>query len=211
MNNNLAIKFNRKENYMQNVGVVGLGNMGSGLAKNLIKNGFETIGLDLSDNRMKAFIEMGGKPAKTIKEVGVHSDAVFVMVMNGDQAKSIILGENGLVSHLKKGSVVILTATIKPSEAQEIAVAMKDSEIHLIDSPVSGGFSGAQNGTLTLMAAGEDKLLNKFMPVMEAVSKNVHRVGSMVGQGQTVKACLQPLIGSIIAATSEASVLAAKA
>ena len=91
---------------MRNVGVVGLGNMGSGLAKNLIKNGFETIGLDLSDNRMKAFIEMGGKPAKTIKEVGVHSDAVFVMVMNGDQAKSIILGENGLVSHLKKGSVV---------------------------------------------------------------------------------------------------------
>ena len=141
---------------MRNVGVVGLGNMGSGLAKNLIKNGFKTIGLDLSDNRMKAFIEMGGKPAKTIKEVGVHSDAVFVMVMNGDQAKSIILGENGLVSHLKKGSVVILTATIKPSEAQEIAVAMKDSEIHLIDSPVSGGFSGAQNGTLTLMAAGED-------------------------------------------------------
>ena len=121
------------------------------------------------------------------------------------------MGENGLVSHLKKGSVVILTATIKPSEAQEIAVAMKDSEIHLIDSPVSGGFSGAQNGTLTLMAAGEDKLLNKFMPVMEAVSKNVHRVGSIVGQGQTVKACLQTLIGSIIAATSEASVLAAKA
>ena len=196
---------------MRNVGVVGLGNMGSGLAKNLIKKGFKTIGLDLSDNRMKAFIEMGGKPAKTIKEVGVHSDAVFVMVMNGDQAKSIILGENGLVSHLKKESVVILTATIKPSEVQEIAVAMKDSEIHLIDSPVSGGFSGAQNGTLTLMAAGEDKLLNKFMPVMEAVSKNVHRVGSMVGQGQTVKACLQTLIGSIIAATSEASVLAAKA
>ena len=196
---------------MRNVGVVGLGNMGSGLAKNLIKNGFETIGLDLSDNRMKAFIEMGGKPAKTIKEVGVHSDAVFVMVMNGDQAKSVILGENGLVSYLNKGSVVILTATIKPSEAQEIAVAMKDSEIHLIDSPVSGGFSGAQNGTLTLMAAGEDKLLNKFMPVMEAVSKNVHRVGSMVGQGQTVKACLQTLIGSIIVATSEASVLAAKA
>ena len=123
---------------MRNVGVVGLGNMGSGLAKNIIKNGFKAIGLDLSDTRMKAFIEMGGKPAKTIKEVGVHSDAVFVMVMNGDQAKSIILGENGLVSHLKKGSVVILTATIKPSEAQEIAVAMKDSEIHLIDSPVSG-------------------------------------------------------------------------
>jgi len=80
---------------------------------------------------------------------------------------------------------------------------MKDSKVHLIDSPVSGGFSGAQNGTLTL--------LDKYMPVMEAISKNIHRVGSIVGQGQTVKACLQSLIGSIISATSEASVLAAKA
>ena len=196
---------------MHKIGVVGLGDMGSGLAKNLIKNGFDTIGLDISEKRTQAFIEMGGKAAQTLEEVGNFSDAVFVMVMTGDQAKSVILGKDGLISNLKKGSVVILTATIKPSEATEIGEAMKGSGIQLIDSPVSGGFPGAQNGTLTMMAAGEDNVLDQYKPVMEAVSKSIHRVGSSGGQGQIVKACLQSLIGSIFSATFEAAALAAKA
>ena len=185
--------------------------MGSGLAKNLIKNGFETSGLDLSEERMKAFAAMGGKAAGSAGEVGANADAVFVMVMNGDQAKAVILGEAGLVSTMAKGSAVILTATIKPVEAQEIGAAMAGSGIHLIDSPVSGGFPGAQGGTLTMMAAGEAAVLDAFAPVMEAVSGTIHRVGGKAGDGQIVKACLQSLIGSIFSATFEAAVLAAKA
>ncbi len=129
---------------MKRTGVIGLGDMGSGLAKNLIKNGFDVTGLDLSEERMSAFIEMGGKPAKDIAGVGANADAVFVMVMNGNQAKSVILGECGLIGHIPKGGVVVLTATIKPSEARDIAEAMAGSGVHLIDSPVSGGFPGAQ-------------------------------------------------------------------
>ena len=196
---------------MQRVGVVGLGDMGSGLAKNLIKNGFQTTGLDLSETRMAAFVEMGGSPAASAAEVGRNAEAVFVMVMNGDQAKSVILGEDGLVGTMPKGGVVLLTATIKPHEAREIGAAMDGSGIHLIDSPVSGGFPGAQGGTLTMMAAGEDAVLNDYAPVMEAVSATIHRVGAKAGDGQTVKACLQSLIGSIFSATFEAAALAAKA
>jgi putative dehydrogenase len=196
---------------MQRAGVIGLGDMGSGLAKNLIANGFQTTGLDLDEARMNAFSEMGGNQASTVADVGQNSDAVYVMVMNGGQAKSIILGDDGLVSHMSKGGVVLLTATIKPSEAREIGEAMEDSGIHLIDSPVSGGFPGAQGGTLTMMAAGEEAVLDEYAPVMEAVSGNIHRVGTGAGTGQTVKACLQSLIGSIFSATFEASVLAAKA
>lgn len=196
---------------MQRVGVVGLGDMGSGLAKNLIRNGFETTGLDLSESRMSAFAEMGGRPATGIADIGRNADAVFVMVMNGDQAKSVILGEDGLVGTLPKGGAVLLTATIKPSEAREIGAAMAPSGIHLIDSPVSGGFPGAQGGTLTMMAAGEDAVLDRYAPVMEAVSATIHRVGTSAGEGQIVKACLQSLIGSIFSATFEAAALAAKA
>ena len=196
---------------MHRVGVIGLGDMGSGLAKNLIANGFETTGLDLSEARMKAFADMGGRPAKSAAEVGRNSDAVFVMVMNGDQAKSVILGGDGLAGAMPKGGAVILTATIKPSEARDIGTAMKDSGIHLVDSPVSGGFPGAQGGTLTLMAAGENSVLDEYAPVLEAVSGAIHRVGARAGDGQTVKACLQSLIGSIFSATFEAAVLAARA
>lgn len=191
-------------------GVIGLGDMGSGLAKNLMKSGFSVTGLDLDPGRLKAFEEAGGRPAKTAAEVGAVSDAVFVMVMNGDQAKSVILGD-GLVSTMKPGSAVILSATIKPSEARDIGQALDGTGLHLIDTPVSGGFPGAQSGTLTLMAAASEEVLNHFAPVMESVSANIHRVGTKPGDGQTVKACLQSLIGAQFAATFEAAALAAKA
>ena len=132
---------------MLRAGVIGLGDMGSGLAKNLIKNGITTTGLDLNDERMNAFVEMRGTPAGSVAELGTNSDAVFVMVMNGIQAKAVILGDDGLVAHMPKGGAVILTATIKPSEARYIGTALEGSGIHLIDSPVSGGFPGAQAGT----------------------------------------------------------------
>lgn len=196
---------------MLRAGVIGLGDMGSGLAKNLIKNGFETHGIDLSVARMDAFKGMGGVAAASVAEVGRNADAVFVMVMQGDQAKDVILGEDGLSTALKPGSAVILSATIKPREAREIGEGLAGSGIHLIDSPVSGGFPGAQSGTLTMMAAAPNDVLDTFAPVMEAVSANIHRVGTEAGRGQTVKACLQSLIGAQFSATFEAAALAAKA
>jgi len=196
---------------MKRVGIIGLGDMGSGLAKNLIQNGFQTIGLDLSAARMQAFVALGGQAAADAREVGENADAVFVMVMNGSQAKAVIFGEDGLIQTLAPGSAIILTATITATEAREIAKGLEGSGIELIDSPVSGGFPGAQSGTLTMMAAGKDHVLDDYRPVMDAVSKTIHRVGNEPGMGQTVKACLQSLIGSIFSATFEASTLAAKA
>ena len=196
---------------MKTAGVIGIGDMGSGLAKNLIASGFETSGIDLKPDRMAAFAKMGGRPAQRQADVGANSDAVFVMVMNGDEAKSVILGPDGIVAHMPKGGAVILSATVKPKEAREIGEAMQGSGIHLIDTPVSGGFPGAQSGTLTMMAAAPSGVLDEFQPVMEAVSANIHRVGTHPGEGQTVKACLQSLIGAQFSATFEAAVLAAKA
>ncbi|MEL7524964.1 MAG: NAD(P)-dependent oxidoreductase [Pseudomonadota bacterium] len=196
---------------MLRAGVIGLGDMGSGLAKNLIKNGFQTTGFDLSESRMNAFREMGGLEARSVVDIAQKSDVVYVMVMNGGQAKQVILGKEGLVSHMDTGGIVVLTATIKPAEAREIGEAMEGSCIALIDSPVSGGFPGARSGTLTMMAAGTKTALETARPVMEAVSKTIHFVGDKAGDGQTVKACLQSLIGSIFSATFEAAALAAKA
>jgi len=190
-------------------GVIGLGDMGSGLAKNLMANGFETWGWDIDPVRQAAFVDAGGSGGADAAEVGRNADAVFVMVMNGDQAKEVILG--GLVGSMAAGGAVILSATIKPREAREIGQAMEDSGLYLIDTPVSGGFPGAQGGTLTMMAAAPEAVLDQFAPVMEAVSANIHRVGTKPGDGQTVKACLQSLIGAQFSATFEAAALAAKA
>ena len=192
-------------------GVIGIGDMGSGLARNLMKAGFATTGWDIDPKRLAAFGEMGGEAKATPAEVAAESDAVFVMVMNGDQVRDVLFGSDGLMGKLADGSAVILSATIKPSEAQAIGAEMAGSGIHLIDTPVSGGFPGAQGGTLTMMAAAPGEVLDRFAPVMEAVSANIHRVGTKPGDGQTVKACLQSLIGAQFSATFEAAALAAKA
>ena len=196
---------------MKKTGVIGLGDMGSGLANNLLKAGYETWGFDLSSERNKVFADMGGKIASNPGEVGKEADAVFVMVMKGSQVREVILGENGLINTMEKGSVILLTATINPTEIRELYKNLNGSGINLIDTPVSGGFPGAQAGTLTMMAAGDMEVMAKFSDVMQAVSKNIHHVGTEPGMGQTVKACLQSLIGSIFSATFEASTLAAKA
>ena len=193
-------------------GVIGLGDMGSGLALNLIKAGIETTGTDLDPDRLAALTAMGGRAVASAAKVGAQADAVFVMVMNGAQVHSVVLGgpdTQGLIHTMAPGGAVILSATIKPSEARALGAAMADSGLHLIDTPVSGGFPGAQGGTLTMMAAAPGDVLDRFAPVMEAVSANIHRVGTAPGDGQTVKACLQSLIGAQFSATFEAAALAA--
>ena len=196
---------------MTSVGVIGLGDMGSGLAKNLIANGYKTWGIDLLPQRQQAFADGGGQPATDVSELGRNAQVVFVMVMTGAEAHDVILGEGGLAQSMAPGGVILLTATVKPAQARAISAGLQGTGLHLIDSPVSGGYPGAQSGTLTMMAAGTDTALDLARPVMEAVSANIHRVGTAAGDGQTVKACLQSLIGAQFAATFEAAALAAKA
>ena len=195
---------------MQRIGVIGIGDMGSGLALNLIRNGFETHGHDYDEVRLNSFAAMGGVPAASSADVGLHADVVFVMVMTGAQARNAILGD-GLVSTLRPGSVVVLSATVRPEDARDISDSLAAAGIGFVDAPVSGGFPGAQAGTLTAMAAGSETSLETARPAMEAVCSTIHVVGNEAGMGQVVKACLQSLIGSIFTATFEATALAAKA
>lgn len=196
---------------MKTVAVVGLGNMGSGLVKNLLKAGFDVRGWDIVPEKVQAHRDSGGIGCATSAEAGDGAEAAFIMVMNGDQVKEVIFGQHGLLKTMKPSSSILITATIHAREAREIGRQLSGSGIHLVDSPVSGGQPGAQGGTLTLMAAASEEAFEAAAPAMEAVSSTIHKVGTDIGQGQTVKACLQSLIGSIFTATYEASVLAAKA
>lgn len=180
------------------------------MASNAIKAGFQVIGFDLDEKRLTAFANGGGKPAMNAREVGENADAVFVMVLNGTQAKLAILGDDGLVKGLRTGGVVLLSATIKPTEAREIAQGLEGTGIDFIDTPVSGGQAGAKAGTLTMMAAARKEIFDANQDVLTAVGGRIFHVGEEPGMGQTVKAALQALIGSIFAATFEAAVLAAK-
>ena len=196
---------------MKKVGIVGLGDMGIGMAKNLLKNGFELTGFDLREERLKELADLGGKPAVNCMEVGENSDAVFVMVLNGKQVIEVVLGETGLLNGLKSGATIIVSATINPSEVKELETAVYEKGINLIDTPVSGGKPGAENGPLTMMAAAKKEVFDDNQKVLEAVGQNIFHVGEQVGIGQTVKASLQALIGASFTAIFESLVLGTKA
>lgn len=196
---------------MKRVGFIGLGDMGMAMALNLIKAGFEVRGYDLRPERMEILREAGGLSASSPGETGADADAVFIMVMTGQQAHDVISGEEGLLSTMTPGATIILTATIKPSEARELAAPVAEAGVHLIDSPVSGGKGGADSGTLTLMAATDKDVFEANQEVLNAVGEKIFHVGEEIGIGQTVKASLQALIGSTFTAIFESLVLGSKA
>ncbi len=153
----------------------------------------------------------GGSPAASAAEVGARSDAVFVMVLNGDQVREALLGSEGAALSMRPGGTVIVTSTVLPEEVRSLEPPLADLGIELLDSPVSGGKSGADGGTLTLMTAGRKAVLDSNRGPLEAISKDLFHVGEQIGQGQAVKAALQVLIGCTFAATFESLVLGAKA
>ncbi|TFH37710.1 MAG: NAD(P)-dependent oxidoreductase [Anaerolineales bacterium] len=196
---------------MKRVGLIGLGDMGIGMAKNLLKNGFELTGFDLREERLRELAQLGGKPSASSREVAETSDVVFIMVLNGQQVKEVVLGENGLCQHLKPGSTIIVTATIHPSEVKELVQPLSEAGINLMDTPVSGGKSGADNGTLTMMVAAKEEIFKDNKTILEAVGDKIFHVSEEIGIGQTVKAALQAYIGTTFAAIFESLVLGVKA
>jgi|TARA_B110000967_G_scaffold200545_1_gene236503 putative dehydrogenase len=193
---------------MEKIGVIGLGNMGMGIAKNVINDGYSTMGYDLRDSCLKELINNGGEAAESVEKVGESCDVVFVMVMNGEQVKDVV---TKLSLGLKDRGVIIITATITPEEVKIAHEIAKNNNIKMIDSPVSGGLQGAHEGTLTLMTAAENEVFDKYKHILESISKNMFHVGVNIGDGQTVKASLQVFIGATFTAIFESLVLGSKA
>ena len=193
---------------MEKIGIIGLGNMGMGIAKNVIKNGYSATGYDLRDSCLKELIKNGGEAAESVEKVGEFCDVVFVMVMNGEQVKDVV---TKLSPGLKGRGVIIITATITPEEVRVAHKIAQKNNIKMIDSPVSGGLQGAHEGTLTLMTAADNEVFDKYKPILESISKNMFHVGVNIGDGQTVKASLQVFIGATFTAIFESLVLGSKA
>ncbi len=196
---------------MKTIGIVGLGDMGIGMAKNILASGFDVIGFDLRAERLEMLEALGGKAAKSPCEVGEASGVAFVMVLNGKQVWDVLTSDDGLLQTMRPGSTVIISATIEPREMRDAAAAISDKGVNVIDSPVSGGKSGADSGTLTMMTAAKKAVFDSQQDVLHAVGEKIFHVGEEPGIGQTVKAALQALIGTSFAGIFESLVLGAKA
>ena len=196
---------------MAKVGLIGVGNMGMGMSRNILKAGHELTVYDVRPEPLETLAQEGANAAASPREVGAAADAVFIMVLNVEQVKAALLTEDGLLAGLKPGSTVICTATIGRSQVMEVAELVTAEGINIVDAPVSGGAPGAAAGTLTMMVSAPTETFEALKPVLEAVGRDIYHVGEEVGMGQTVKSALAVLIGTTYAGIFEALTLAVKA
>jgi putative dehydrogenase len=196
---------------MERVGVIGLGNMGLGMAKNLQQKGFPLTVYDAREEPCSEMAALGASIAESARQVGEQSEVVFIMVLNGAQVRDVVSGKEGLLKGIRPGATVICTATIERTIMIEVAAVLAGRGIDVIDSPVSGGQPGAEAGTLTMMAAAKREVFQRCRNVLQAVGKNIYHVGEQIGMGQTVKGALTALTGSCYGGIFEALVLGTKA
>lgn len=191
------------------VGIIGLGNIGFGMACNLLKAGFQVVAYDIRHETVEAVEKKGAAIAANAGVVGRQCSVVLSVVLNYPQNLAVLEGPDGLLQNMPAGGTLFVCSTISPAQARELADLAAKHNIRLLDSPVSGGREGAEAGTLALMIGGSREALEDHRGVLEAVSGNIYHLGD-VGMGETAKAINQVLVAVHDAVTAEALLLAAR-
>jgi putative dehydrogenase len=193
------------------VGVIGLGSMGLGVARSLLRAGFEVHACDVRSEVTRQFAAEGGHAAANPAEVGARAQTLVVLVVNAEQTETVLFGAAGAAATLAKGSVVITSATVAPEYAIRLGERLGAMGLHNIDAPVSGGAAKAAAGQLSIMASGSAEAFDKSQAVFDAIAAKVYRLGDAPGAGSRVKMINQLLAGVHIAAAAEAMALGIKA
>lgn len=191
----------------EKVGFIGLGIMGQGMARNLLKAGFDVCVWNRTISKAEALGEEGATVGENPADVAAKSDIIVTCVSDTPDVEAVILGDDGVIHGAKAGSLVIDCSTISPQVTQEIAQKLAEKEIHMLDAPISGGSEGAANGTLAIMIGGAADQVERAMPVFEAMGKTITHVGDS-GAGQTTKLVNQVLVVGNCLAMCEALLLA---
>ncbi len=192
------------------VGFIGLGVMGGRMAKNIIKGGFELKVYDVVESSVKEFIELGVKVGTSPADVASECEVIMTSLPNSNIVYSVVTGENGILQGAKPSSIIVDFSSITPRAIQQIHKEAIKKGVEVIDAPVSGGSTGAKNGTLTIMVGGKKEVLEKARPLLNCVGKTIYHVGD-VGAGDTVKLVNNLLLGANMTAAAEALVLGVKA
>ncbi|MCA1326378.1 L-threonate dehydrogenase [Herbaspirillum sp. alder98] len=191
----------------RNVGVIGLGAMGYGVASSLLRAGFNVHAFDVRAEALNKFAAAGGVASASPAELGAAVDVVITLVVNAAQTEEVLFGDKGAVHGLKPGSVVISSATVAPEFSVALAQRLAQQGLLLLDAPVSGGAARAASGEMTMMTSGPAEVYAKVDDVLKGMAGKVYRLGEAHGIGSKIKLINQLLAGVHVAVTAEAMAL----
>jgi 3-hydroxyisobutyrate dehydrogenase-like beta-hydroxyacid dehydrogenase len=194
----------------ETIGFIGLGAMGAGMARNLLKAGYALVVNDIDSTKVAALVAAGARAASTAADVARQSIRTITMVETTAQTEDVILGTNGIIAGAANGHIVAMMSTIDPNVATRICERLQEVGIAMLDAPVSGGSVRADSGELSVIAGGDAQTFATCEPMFKAMSANQFHVGR-IGQGLALKLVNNMLIQVNTVAIAEAFVMGAKA
>ncbi|MDQ3700456.1 MAG: NAD(P)-dependent oxidoreductase [Chloroflexota bacterium] len=192
------------------VGFIGLGKMGQPMARNIIKGGFPLAVANRSQQAVQGLAGEGATPARSPADVAAQADVICLCLPVPATVEEVTLGPRGVIESIRPGSIVLDFSTIGPSTCRSVAKALAERGAGYLDAPVSGGTTGAEAGTLTVMVGGDKEQYERALPLLQRVGKKIVYAGP-VGAGAVVKLMNQLLVGINLAGAAEAMVLGVKA
>jgi 3-hydroxyisobutyrate dehydrogenase len=190
------------------IAFIGLGNMGGGMAANLVKTGHQVAAFDLSEEALARARANGCATFGTVSEAVARAEAVVTMLPNGAIVKSVYTAD--VIGKAPSGALFLDCSTIDVGTARDVAGLAGAAGHEMVDAPVSGGIAAANGGTLTFMVGGSDTAFEKARAVLEPMAKAVIHAGA-IGSGQVAKMCNNMLLAIHMIGTCEALALAEKA
>lgn len=191
----------------QNIGVIGLGAMGRGMAQSLRRAGYRVHVCDVRSEAAQAFAADGGAACASPAEVAAHCDAVVSVVVNAAQTEAVLFGEQGAAAAMKRGSVFVMCSTVDPNWSVALEQRLADLGLLYLDAPISGGAAKAASGQMTMMTAGHPEAYARVGAALDAMAAKVYKLGDRAGNGSKVKIINQLLAGVHIAVAAEAMAL----
>jgi len=191
----------------ERVGFIGLGIMGRPMARNLLAAGFPLTVHSRGAGPVDELVAEGATRGEDPAGVAASSDVVITMLPDTSDVEAVLLGPGGVLEGAQPGSIVIDMSSIDPAPTRAMHAALAARDVAMLDAPVSGGEKGAIDGALSIMVGGDEAVLARVRPILEALGTTIVHVGPS-GSGQVCKACNQLVVAATIEAVAEALLLA---
>lgn len=191
----------------QNIGVIGLGAMGRGMAQSLRRAGWNVHVYDVRPEAVSAFAAEGGVGCDSPADMAARCGIVVSVVVNAAQTEAVLFGENGAAAALARGSLFVMCSTVDPAWSVALEARLAERGLLYLDAPISGGAAKAASGEMTMMTSGTPAAYDRAGGALDAMAATVYRLGDRAGNGSKVKIINQLLAGVHIAAAAEAMAL----
>ena len=192
------------------LGFIGIGAMGSRIAQRLLKHGFQVTVFDRNSAKANALIESGGTVAGSIADLAFSADVVLSSLPNDDVVRNVYTGTQGVLEHIRRGSMIIEMSTVSPETSRELCRLAADRGVIVLDVPVSGSTPAAEQGSLTLLGGGDEESFHAAEAIFTAIGRQHFYLGPS-GSGNTMKLVVNTLLGVGMQAIAEAIVFGEKA